>query len=169
MSRTKLKAAWRRRPAATLLATGAGIGMIPAAPGTWASAATLVLAWVLVRGGGGSTAALALLGGALAAGAVGVLASGRVEDACGLKDPGEIVIDEIAGQALASVPCVWKAASGPVWPWIVSFALFRLFDVWKPGPIRKLQDLPGGVGVVADDVAAGVAAGLLTYGLVRIL
>jgi phosphatidylglycerophosphatase A len=169
MSRASLRDAWKRRPAATLVATGLGIGMAPVAPGTWASAASAALVWALVRGRGGSAAALAVAGAALATASAGILASGRVEDACGAKDPGQIVIDELAGQALAVVPCAALAASGPAWPWIVAFALFRVFDVWKPGPIRRLQALPGGVGVIVDDLAAGLAAGALTYGLMKIL
>lgn len=79
----------------------------------------------------------------------------------GSKDPGAIVLDEFAGQFLASaaVPLFsYASGSRQAVAWIVSFLAFRIFDVWKPGPIRRLQDLPEGLGIVIDDVLAGILA-----------
>jgi phosphatidylglycerophosphatase A len=76
-----------------------------------------------------------------------------------VKDPGFVVVDEVVGQwmALAGARVLnWKAYLG-------AFLLFRLFDVWKPAPIRRLENLPGGVGIVADDVLAGVYAALVLF------
>jgi phosphatidylglycerophosphatase A len=78
------------------------------------------------------------------------------------KDPGVIVVDEFAGQFLASAPIPlfrpYSSFRSEALIWIASFLFFRLFDVWKPGPIRRLQDLPEGWGIVVDDIAAGLAA-----------
>ncbi len=107
------------------------------------------------------------------AAAVGLLMSGLllglaavplITRACrglGAKDPGCVVLDEVAGQLLASAAIpLFRYPSGYIHAcvWIASFLLFRLFDVWKPGPVGKLQDLPGGWGVVADDIAGGILA-----------
>src|SRR4030095_11651769 len=106
-------------------------------------------------------AAVGLLTSGLVIGAIAIPVTGRVASALAAEDPGCIVLDEIAGQLIASsvVPLVASPSPrlAPV-PWIASFLAFRLFDVWKPGPIRGWQRLPGGLGIVVDDAAAGVLA-----------
>ena len=84
----------------------------------------------------------------------GVWAAGVMETESGSRDPSEIVIDEVAGMwlALIGIPVTWPGL-------LAAFLLFRLFDVWKPGPIDRLQNLPGGWGVMMDDIAAGAVAG----------
>ena len=98
----------------------------------------------------------------------GVPVSGRTARLLGAKDPGCIVIDEVAGQLLASaaVPLFrYPTLRVEAGAWLVSFLLFRLFDVWKPAGIRRLQELPEGWGIMADDVGAGLlAAGCLAAG-----
>ena len=84
-------------------------------------------------------------------------ATGHLARAYAAKDPSEVVSDEVCGYLIAAAtpfdaPFIWKAVG--------AFSLFRLFDIWKPGPIRRLEALPGGLGVVADDAAAGVLANL---------
>jgi phosphatidylglycerophosphatase A len=82
------------------------------------------------------------------------------------------VLDEIAGQLIASaaVPLfAYPSPSAAAAAWAASFIAFRLFDVWKPGPIRGWQDLPGGWGIVVDDVAAGVLAAAVTAGVAALL
>jgi phosphatidylglycerophosphatase A len=96
----------------------------------------------------------------------GVPVSGRVAALRGRKDPGEIVVDEIAGQsvALAGLHAVLPAAASAPLRWglvVVAFVSFRVFDILKPGPIDRLQSLPGGWGVMADDLLAGVFSGIL--------
>ncbi len=106
-------------------------------------------------------AAVGLLMSGLAVGLLGVPLSTRAARALGSKDPGCIVIDEIAGQLLASavVPLFpSRSLASQVGLWAVSFLSFRLFDIWKPGPIRRLQRLPEGWGIVADDLLAGALA-----------
>jgi phosphatidylglycerophosphatase A len=117
-------------------------------------------------------AGVGLLTSGLLIGAVGVPLTGRVEAALGRTDPGCIVLDEIAGQLIASavVPLfAYPSAGAAAASWIVSFVAFRLFDVWKPGPIRGWQSLPGGWGIVIDDVAAGVLAAGLTAGFAAVV
>jgi phosphatidylglycerophosphatase A len=76
-----------------------------------------------------------------------------VSRACGAKDPQFIVVDEVAGQlvALVAVPLAWKT-------FLAGFILFRIFDIWKPFPIRRLERLPEGTGIVVDDLGAGIYA-----------
>jgi phosphatidylglycerophosphatase A len=83
---------------------------------------------------------------------VGVWASSRACEISGLKDPQKVVIDEVSGQLIALVPAALSPAVVPV---IAAFALFRLFDIFKPYPICKLESLPGGLGVMADGRACG--------------
>ena len=169
--------AWKERPISTFLATGCGIGMIPFAPGTWGSAEGLGLGFLAlgVFCPGVSPAAGFLISCiiGLAVAALGIVVGTPVETLAGVRDPAPIVIDEVAGQILALAPASFLLpglASGAIPWWLVfgaPFILFRLFDVWKPGPIRKLQDLPGGWGIMADDVAAGIVAGAISYGIGR--
>ncbi len=132
-----------------ILATFGGAGYLPGMPGTWGSLAALPLWWVLQRhlGGWGYFVAWpALL-------TVSLWAAGEAWNLLGESDHPAIVLDEVMGllTALAWVP--------PKWPWVAAgFGLFRIFDILKPFPLRYLERLPGGFGVVMDDVAAGVLA-----------
>jgi phosphatidylglycerophosphatase A len=154
-------------PFSALLATGLGSGLSPVAPGTAGSvvgiAAALLISHALDSSYGSILAvSVGLLMSGLAVGAVGVAVSGPVCRELGAEDPGCIVIDEIAGQILATAAIPLLPTAAPdraAGSWIFAFLLFRFFDVAKPGPIRRTQELPGGWGVVADDLAAGVAAG----------
>ena len=152
---------FRRAPAASVLATGLGTGLLPKAPGTWGSllGAGLAEGLHLVAGLPG------VVGLAAAAAALGVPAAGRVASLRGREDPPEVVVDEVAGQALALAllhAVLAEDAGGPVRLVLVllAFGLFRLLDVAKPGPIDRLQSLPGGWGVMADDLLAGLVAGI---------
>jgi phosphatidylglycerophosphatase A len=91
--------------------------------------------------------------------AVGIWASQRVEDVLGRKDPGVIVIDEVAGMMVAVL--LLPRTPGVL---LCAFLLFRLFDIWKPFPAREAQALRGGLGVVVDDVIAGAYALVLIMG-----
>jgi phosphatidylglycerophosphatase A len=97
--------------------------------------------------------------------AAGVWAAGRVCKHLCATDPQRVVIDEISGQMIALIP-LWQSLS-PV-GLIAAFVLFRAFDIIKPYPIRKLEHLPGGLGVMLDDVLAGVFAGLLIFAAGRL-
>ena len=140
---------------ATWLATWFGAGLLPWAPGTWASLAALPFAWGLVWLGGPW---LLLAAAALVFG-LGLWAAGRYMRAVGVHDPGAVVIDEIAGQWLTL--CI-----APLDPraYLLGFVLFRLADVLKPWPVSWLdRRVGGGFGVMIDDVAAAVYAGLLLW------
>lgn len=137
------------------IASGFGSGLSPYAPGTAGSLAALV-PWLALRELSLPAYALAL---ALAF-ALGVWASNRVVATLRIEDPGVIVWDEFVGQWIALVPLlVWPAG----WPWIaVAFVLFRVFDVCKPWPVSWAdRRVGGGLGVMLDDVLAGVYAALV--------
>lgn len=129
------------------------MGYAPVASGTVASAVALVLLWLIPF----TTLGLAWTVGVVTA--VGLWAGGRVERVLGQKDPGIIVVDEVAGMAL-SVLVLPRTI--PVL--LVAFFLFRLFDVWKPFPARESQAFTGGLGVMIDDLVAGVYALVLVMG-----
>ena len=96
---------------------------------------------------------------------VGVWAASRAEKLLGRKDPGIVVVDEVAGQLIAFLFVPFNAGWRVI---IAGFVLFRLFDIWKPYPIRRLEALESGLGIMADDVLAGVYAAILLSLLVSI-
>jgi len=141
-----------------------GLGKMPLAPGTWGSipAAAAFGAmchfqlppWVI------SVIMLIIL---LDASALCILFSPPVIAATGRKDPGEIVIDELAGQSLTFLAAPLLAAAGAL-TWqaaAVGFVAFRIFDIVKPWPCRQLEKLPAGYGILADDLMAGVYAAIV--------
>jgi phosphatidylglycerophosphatase A len=140
---------------ARVLATWFGSGHAPIAPGTAGTLATVPVYLLLWRMG---APAWAVPLAAIVVGAVGVASAGRYERGCGRHDPQEVVIDEAAGYLVACCfgPLGWRTA-------VLAFVLFRLIDACKPGPVQSLERLPGGWGVMADDLGAGVAAGLVTW------
>jgi phosphatidylglycerophosphatase A len=150
-----------RKPApprfANLLSSWFGCGYSPVAPGTAGSAAALAIAIVLRQYGGFPQWAFPLLAAALFLPAV--WAAGVTARALQVEDPGCVVVDEVIGQwiALAGVRAfTWES-------WLAAFLLFRLFDIWKPWPVRQLEALPGGWGINADDAMAGVYAALVLF------
>ena len=156
------------------LATGLGSGYLKPAPGTWGSLAGLVV-WLLLvivlRRMGGAIAPGFLLVAPVVLTLVAVWASDRVVRETGQKDPSFIVVDEWAGLWFALTPLLFTVTVQPQ-PWLLwaarfvaPFMLFRLFDIWKPGFVDSAQRLPGGWGVVMDDVLAGLLAGLLVWPL----
>ena len=145
-----------------------GVGYLPLAPGTWGSLVAVVFylmfhrAWfphtnippeVYVR-----SFLLIQLAIIVAVTIVGTWAASRTERITGRKDPGKVVVDEVAGQliALMAVPAgLWIGFPVLV---LVAFILFRFFDIVKPYPARKLEGIPGGLGIMADDLVAGLYA-----------
>lgn len=135
-----------------------GTGRLPKAPGTFGSIAAIPLALLLERQGLSNYWIITLLVTAL-----GTLASEKASHLLGEKDPQSVVIDEVVGVLLAFGFLI----DGPMWAKALAFGLFRLLDIKKPGPIYRLQFLkPQGVGIMADDVLAGLVAGALARGLV---
>ena len=138
---------------ATLIATFFGAGRLKPGPGTWASLATVVL-WALASSqipAASRTWATIIAAAILTL--IGIPAATLVARSCGVKDPQFVVIDEVAGQlvTLIAVPLAWKT-------FLAGFILFRVFDIWKPFPIRRLERLPEGTGIVVDDLGAGLYA-----------
>ncbi|WP_263365089.1 phosphatidylglycerophosphatase A family protein [Edaphobacter bradus] len=137
------------------LGTFFGSGLLKPGPGTYGSITALLLWYGAAHTLNPSPVALAI-GTAIAAIAVtliGIPAATIVARESGRKDPGHVVIDEAAGQliALIAIPADWKHAA-------LSLLLFRAFDILKPPPIRQLERLPEGTGIMLDDVAAGLLA-----------
>lgn len=144
------------------LATGFGAGFVPVAPGTAGSLEGVVIFLAVLAFHLGPLSALLVLAALnVAVFAIGVWASSRTCEITALKDPGLVVIDEVSGQLIALTPLV-------LWPFsilavVTGFFLFRLFDIFKPYPIRKLEHLHAGLGVMADDVLAGIYAAVLLW------
>jgi phosphatidylglycerophosphatase A len=152
-----------------------GVGYIPLAPGTWGSAVGVAIylgaqwlfaiAAIAVFGGDGritdpfyagihAVTCISLLLFSL----FGIWASGRSTELLGNSDASQIVVDEVMGQLITFlfIPFTFS------WKFILlGFLLFRLFDIWKPYPIDSLQNLPAGIGVCADDILAGIYAGVV--------
>jgi phosphatidylglycerophosphatase A len=136
-----------------VLASVFGAGYAPVASGTVGSFVTAVAIWLL------PVTPLRILVALVVVTVVGIWAGSRVERVLGRKDPGVIVIDEVAGMLLSVI------LLPPTIPVLVTaFLLFRLFDIWKPFPARESQVLTGGVGVMVDDLIAGLYALVLVLG-----
>ena len=142
---------------AVALATWFGCGYFPWGPGTAGSLAAILIAAALhFWFGGGRFVLLALLILLLWP---AIWASTETARQIGREDPGIVVIDEVLGQwltILGATAINWKSL-------LAAFLLFRIFDIWKPWPIRRLEALPEGTGIVADDLAAGVFGALILY------
>lgn len=146
----------RNRPGVWLFATWFGCGYSPVAPGTAGSLAAIVIAWGLSRIGFGRLHFLIL---ALVLLYPAIRAAGIVAAQSAKKDPQLVVIDEVLGQ--------WLTLAGALrfdaWTFVVAFALFRLFDIWKPPPIRLIEQIPGGAGILLDDMMAGAYGALVLF------
>lgn len=139
------------------VATWFGCGYSPVAPGTAGSLAALGIAMGLARYGGWRPWHFGLLAAVTAA--PGIWAGGIAARHFGKKDPSQVVVDEVVGQwiTLAGAASLnWKS-------WLAAFLLFRLLDIWKPAPARQAEALPGGIGIMADDVVAGIYGALVLF------
>ena len=136
-----------------MLGTWFGAGLLPVMPGTWGSLAALPCAWAIRIPWGVTGLAIA----ALIAFVVGSWAAGTIAKTSDVKDPGAIVIDEVAAQWLVLLPAPLDPIS-----YAAAFLLFRIFDIWKPWPVRLAdRRVPGGLGIMLDDLLAAVYAVLL--------
>lgn len=158
--------------AGKMIISGFGTGYLRPAPGTWASAAVAAICFALLYATGGNAATVNLsLAAIVIAATVGCIALGPfAERTYGRKDPSECTIDEWAGQALALLALPlgttianWAIAVG------VGLAAFRFFDILKPPPVRQLERLKAGWGVVADDLMAGIYANIIAQLILRLL
>lgn len=159
-----------------LLSTWFGLGFLPKAPGTWGSGFPLAV----VLGCGHFrcnpfmlciTLLLLLIASSIAT----IATFDWYSNHFGTHDPGAVVSDEVAGQSLALLGMAWLApdsqVSTPTWIGlaVLAFMLFRVFDIWKCGPIGKVQQMQRGNGVLLDDILAGAVAGLITVTLSLLL
>ena len=145
-----------RNKLAWTIGTFFGSGFSPKAPGTAGSLAAILVAWPLAQAGVDRWGFL-LLG--IAALVPAIWSAGIVARESGRKDPQIVVVDEVVGQwiTLAGAPRInWRSM-------LIAFALFRFFDILKPPPVRNLERIPGGAGIVLDDAAAGVYASLVLF------
>ena len=137
------------------VATFFGVGLLKPGPGTFGSVAAVLLWFGTIHLTHASLHAqiIGTLLSALLVTRIGIPAATIVARESGREDPGHVVIDEVAGQlfALIAIPADWKHVA-------VALFLFRVFDILKPPPIRQLERLPGGTGIMLDDVAAGLVA-----------
>ncbi len=139
---------------ARVLSTWFYCGYAPKAPGTAGSLAAIAIAWFIPA----PPWAFAIFGLALAI--PGIWAAGVTARELGRPDPGIVVVDEVTGQWITLAGAAhlnWQSL-------LIAFVLFRLFDIWKPPPVRQLEKLPGGFGIVADDAMAGVYGAIVLYG-----
>ena len=154
-----------------------GVGYLPLAPGTWGSLVGVVV-YALVRGAAmkfffdvGPRRNFNLfhvyygviaveLAAVFAISLLGTWAASRTEKLSGKKDPGKVVIDEVAGQFIALIPVPFILGTA-WWAAILAFVLFRFFDIVKPYPARRLESLEAGLGIMADDIVAGVYAAIV--------
>lgn len=157
-----------------LVLTMGGLGLLRPAPGTWGSLPPVVLAWMLAMVVDPSQrwtadVCIALLG---LAGAIGCIRFGEQgEELFGRKDPPQVVADETAGQAIPLLLLPWDLGGAALgWNALlagIAFASFRLFDILKPPPAGVIQRCKGGWGILADDLAAGIYALIVTQAVVR--
>ena len=155
---------WKR-----LIATCFGLGWMPVAPGTWGSLPPAIVFGLLMYCCAPGLATTIVMAVMLVVGCVAcVWCAPASIVATGRQDPGEVVMDEFAAQALTflAVPllaprnlCGWESLAIAAF----GFLMFRLFDILKPGPIRKLERFPAGWGILADDLGAGVVSAVLVY------
>jgi phosphatidylglycerophosphatase A len=140
---------------ATLVATFFGAGRMRPGPGTWGSLAAGLLWWMLASHLPAPWQMPVILVLVISVTAIGIPASTLEARGCSKKDPSHVVIDEVAGQLVTLIACpiLWK-------PLLAGFILFRVFDIVKPFPIRRLENLPEGTGIMLDDLGAGI------YGLI---
>jgi phosphatidylglycerophosphatase A len=141
-----------------LLGTAFGLGLLPVAPGTWGTLLGVALAFLVGLLETTATQQLVLLGLACAVTVVGVPLARAAEKEAARQDPGWFVLDEVAGYLVAVLghPLTWPYLLG-------AFVAFRVFDIWKPPPIRRLEKEGGGIGVMADDLMAGIYANVAVW------
>jgi phosphatidylglycerophosphatase A len=150
-----------------------GVGFIPLAPGTWGSLVGVgiyLLLYSRFSAAGTQVFVLIHLVGILIITFTGIWAASQVERIIGRKDPGKVVVDEVAGQLISLLP-IFLIPVGSLWRGmvIVSFILFRVFDIVKPYPARHMERLHGGWGIMCDDLVAGVYAAVVVLAAILIL
>ena len=144
-----------------------GVGYLPLAPGTWGSLVAVGIFLGFAEVFNGNAFVAVVLVSIVAVTFVGIWAASRTEALANRKDPSKVVVDEVAGQLISLFPLTlfthWSIVAV-----IISFILFRFFDIVKPYPARRLEALKGGLGVMCDDLIAGVYAAVITSIIVAV-
>ncbi len=143
-----------------IIGTVFGVGYLPYCPGTWASILTLWLTYQIFQ----TKHVVNLLFWLIFLTIIGIWSAGECERILKKKDASQIVIDEVLGQFISLLPIYFLAKEMLLW-YVIGLALFRFFDIVKPLGIKQIQKLPGGYGVMADDILAGIYSALLIWGL----
>lgn len=151
-----------------MIATSFGAGFLPVAPGTWGAIVAVVIWLPLYLWCPGTPAWIATTAGILFFAIAGTWASSVSEKYWG-KDPVVACVDETVGQLISMLPLCGGPSVAPWWLILVSLALFRFFDIFKPLGIRKLEKLPGGVGMMADDILAAIYSALIVEAILLLL
>ena len=138
-----------------------GVGYLPLMPGTYGSLVTVGIFLGLTQIAKGNALVALVLVSIVAVTFAGIWAASRTEALAGRKDPRKVVVDEVAGQLISLFPLTLFAQWSIV-AVIISFILFRFFDIVKPYPARRLEALKGGFGIMCDDLIAGVYAAVIT-------
>ena len=146
-----------------------GLGFLPVAPGTWGSApVAAIFAVMCFLGAGAVVTSAVMVAITLAASWACVAFAPSVIELSGSKDPSEVVADEAAGQAVTFIAAYAAGAKEICIVTVIGFFAFRLFDIIKPYPCRKLENLPAGVGILADDLMAGLYAAIIVQICIRL-
>ena len=143
-----------------------GVGYLPLIPGTFGSLVGLGLFLLLVRTS--ASPFVLVLVSILMITFSGIWAAFRTEELEGRKDPGKVVVDEVAGQMIALFPLTLLSVQSFTRAVIVSFILFRFFDIVKPYPAGRLEHLRGGFGIMCDDLVAGAYAAIITSTMIAV-
>jgi phosphatidylglycerophosphatase A len=158
----------RAPPWAHLVGTFFFFGYGKPGPGTWASVATVIIWWFTLARMNWSTGATVIAAALVTV--IGIPAGTQIARALGKKDPSIVVIDEVAGQLVALIACPTVTKSlgyiGGTRTWkpaLAALILFRAFDILKPPPVRQLERLPEGTGIMLDDIGAGVYAWIVLH------
>ena len=167
MNKQKHKISW-------IIATWFGSGLLPIAPRTWGSLAAFPFAYIISVNSG----PYVLIIGTVALFFIGMQASNNVKKSARKKDLGFIVVDEVVGQwiALLPLPFLYNLVDPDFFYWffvpmaVVAFLAFRIFDIWKPWPINYVdKNVPGGLGIMLDDVIAGIYALVITSAMTVVM
>src|SRR6185503_20308142 len=144
-----------------------GVGYLPLAPGTFGSLVGVGIFLLLARATAGNAFIAVVLVSIVVITFAGIWAGSRIEQLSGRKDPGKVVVDEVAGQMISLFPLTlfshWSTVAV-----ILSFILFRFFDIVKPYPARRFEALKGGMGIMCDDLVAGVYGAVIVSIFLRI-
>ena len=144
-----------------------GVGYLPLAPGTWGSLVAVGIFLGFVQVFKGNALIAVVLVSIVVVTFAGIWAASRTEALANRKDPSKVVVDEVAGQLISLFPLTlftqWSIVAV-----IISFILFRFFDIVKPYPARRLEALKGGLGIMCDDLIAGVYAAVITSIIVAV-